>query len=293
MRYPAFVHWAGFLLPDFTEYEKRAAGSEQDMRLREEIEDYTQIRIGSSQDIFLLICHAISESLAENTKVLNGTIKADFIQKCKNATEFLDIIKNTSDKYSESITFRPFLGIDTNKENNLSLATMVLDSGLFAGIELYGERYAEMPEKFLSIFNTARKKGIETRLSCLGFRNMKNFDDVFDLVQLLCPSCFLNPNTAVGRDYLGVYKDGKVSQETIAFVKDNNIRLEFSPAPTLSAHNAEQKAFAIRQALDNDIPLSLCTEDMLFMNKSISSFAADLCNLGVFSQEEVVQIISN
>ena len=75
MRYPAFVHWAGFLLPDFTEYEQRVAGSEQDMLLREEIEDYTQIRIGSAQDIYLLICHAISESLAENTNNIGFSSK--------------------------------------------------------------------------------------------------------------------------------------------------------------------------------------------------------------------------
>lgn len=292
MRYAAFTQWAGILVPDFSESEPRAAGSARDLVLRAEFDDYTQTRLCTAHDMLLLLCHAISESVSENVKVLNGTINVDFISKCKSPSEFLDVVKSAAEKYDGEISFRPFLGIDTEKDNNLPLAEMLLESGIFSGIELYGRKYTEMPEKYLAIFNTARQMGIATRLSCVCFRDMKSRDEIFDLMQLLRPSYLMNPNTAVGRDQLDVYRNGRIPPEIIAFTKDNNIRLEFSPYPMLSNEHAREKTFVIREVSECGLPFALGTEDMLYLNKSISEFAADLCNMGVFSPEEITKIIS-
>ncbi|MBQ9207891.1 MAG: hypothetical protein IJ158_14420 [Treponema sp.] len=293
MSYSAFTQWAGFFIPDFDPNKKRNAGSPEDIEIRNEISSYTQMRVSSAHDILLLFCHAISESISENVTWMNGTVNVDFLSKCKNPTEFLDTVKEACEKYSNKIKVHPFLGIDTDNENNLPLAEMLLDSDIFEGIELYGRKYAENPEKFLSIFKTARTKGIESRISCVGFHGMQRQEDIFEIIRNLRPTHLLNPNIALNNDALKIFENGKICQQIFEMKKEFDVYIEFSPAPILSGNKSEQKAHAIREFAEMGIPFSLCSEDMLFLNKSISEFAADLCNMGVFSIEEMSQLISD
>lgn len=289
MRYPVFTQWAGFLVPEFSDNIK--AGSDEYMSLKKSISSYTQDRIGCSHDIMLLFCHAISESVSENVKNLNGSLSVEYLSKCNNATEFLEIIKRTKEKYNDKINFRPFLGLDSDNENNLPLANMILESGLFEGIELYGTAFVETPEKFLAIFKSAHELNIETRISCQGLKNLQSRDELFELMLNFRPTHLLNPNIGLSNDKLKIFKDGKLYPEIVNFIHDNNIHIEFSPAPTLAERKPKEKAFAIREFAENDIDFSFCTEDVLFLGKSLSTFAADLCNLGVFSVEEMKGIL--
>ena len=291
MRYSSLVQWTGFLIPGFTEFKTDKAGSEDDFKRRKEVADFARQRIASAHDILLLLCYSISESVQENIKVLNGTINVDFLSLCKSATEFLDIIKSASEKYADKTKVRPFLGINSDKENNLHLADMILDSGLFAGIELAGERFIQEPEKFLTIFNTARKMGIEARIACLGFRNSDDEKYILEIVQNLKPSTLLNPNITSKKIQSALIYDKKRMESTIKSLKSSGVKIDFSPAPLLSGDKETEKLQIIRSFVDADIPVHFCTEDVLYLNKSISEFAADLCNSGLFSKEEVEALI--
>lgn len=293
MRYPNFVQWSGFVIPEFANIGLLHAGCDEDLALRRELGNYARVRMASSFDVLTLFCASLSESISENVKEVNGTIDVDFLAQCKNATEFLDIVKTLTEKYTDKITFHPFLGIHSDKENNLPLATMLLDSGLFEGIELYGSTYAENPEKFLEIFKMARNMNMKSRICCLGFRTLPDRDSIFEIMLNLKPTHLMNPNIAINNDGLRIFKNGTLYPEVCDFIKDHNVHIEFSPAPILSGKKGEQKAQIIRAFAENDISFSLCTEDMLFLNKSISEFATDLCNTGVFSVEEMSQLISD
>lgn len=292
LRYPSFVQWAGFFIPDFDENAARNSGSDEDLLLRREIGAYTQTRIGSARDIYLLLCHSISESVSENVAVLNGTVNVDFLSKCRNATEFLDVVRQAAEKFSDKIKVRFFLGIDSDNENNLPLAEMLLESNLFAGIELYGNRFAESQESFLSIFNTARKMGIESRICCLGFRDCASRDEIFEILLNLRPTHLMNPNIAVSNDGLQIFKSGKIYPEVVEFIKNTGIKLEFSPAPILSGKEGGAKARIIREFVRQSVPCSLCSEDVLYLNKSVSEFAADLCNMGAFDVDEIIPLFA-
>ena len=293
MRYEAYTQWAGFLIPGFDEAESRPAGSVQDLSIRKNINFYTQTRIASAHDILLLFCHAVSDSVSDGIKVLNGTVNVDFLSKCKKAAEFLDVVKQTREKYSDKIQVRPFLGIDTDNENNLPLAEMLLESGIFGGIELYGTKFVEMPEKFLSLFKTSRRMNIDSRICCLGFHFLKSREEIFEILDNLKPTLLLNPNMAVNNESLGIIKNAKLCPEIVTFGRDTGIKVEFSPAPGLSGNRAKEKNMVIRDFAENGIPIKLCTEDTLHLGKSISEFAADLCNECVFSTEEITDVIKN
>ncbi len=292
MRYKGFIHWTEFMIPEFREGKIWPAGSNEDLELREEIASYTSMRIGSSRDAFLLFCHSISESASENVKLLNGTVNVDLLSNLNNPADFIEAIKKACQKYSDQITVKPYLGLKCSYEKNIGIATMLLESGIFSGIELYGTDFAENTENFLTIFKTARKMNLESRICCLGFKDFADRSSVFEIIQNLKPNVLLNPNIVVCMDNLAIFKDGKLFPEVAAFFKDNDIRVEFSPAPFLSGVHAGEKIHAIREFAEKEIKFALCTEDLLFLNKSLSEFAADLCNEGVFSMEELVKILS-
>ena len=84
MKYDSFTQWAGFLLPGFDELKSRPAGSVQDLAIRKDFNLYTQTRISSAHDILLLFCYAVSESISDGIKLLNGTVNVDFLSKCRN-----------------------------------------------------------------------------------------------------------------------------------------------------------------------------------------------------------------
>ncbi|MCR4822986.1 MAG: hypothetical protein K5873_08970 [Treponema sp.] len=293
MRFSSFIQWCGFMIPGFKEDSMKNAGSENDLFLRKEISLYTHTRIGSPHDIFLLFCHSISESITENITLLEGSVNVDYIDKCCNTTDFIDVIKNVCDKYSDKIKVRPVLGLDSDNENNLPLANMLLESGVFTGIELSGRGFVNNPEKFLSIFKTARSMNIDSKIGCLAFRDFEDRNAILEILQNLNPSVIVNPNIAIKDERLAVFSNGKIRPEVVSFLKDNEIETVFSPAPFLSGINSNEKNKAIREFAENGLKFSLCTEDMLYLNKSISEFAADLCNQGVFSKEELVSIISD
>ena len=293
MRYSDYIKWAGFHIPNYSDFGVKNAGSENNLLLRKEVFDYTQNRIGIARDLFLLYCHSVSESVCENVKSLNGTVNAALVSKCKNPTEFVDIVKSVSEKYKEQIQFHPFLGVYTDSEANIPLAIMLLESGLFEGIELFGKSLAENPEKFLGIFKAARRLNLKSRISCLGFRSLKGRDEILELIANFQPTNLLNPNITYKNSQLESFKDGKIFQDAVKIAKDNNIHIDFSPAPIYSGTRSEEKAFVIREFAESGIPISLCTEDLLFLNRSISEFAVDLCKLGVFCKEELVDIISD
>ena len=292
MRYSSFVQWAGFLVPGFSEDKIQYPGTQENLETRAEIEKYTYDRISSARDILLLFCRSISESESENVKDLYGTINVDFVSKCGDTNEFLEVVKKSAEKFSTKIKFHPFLGINSEKENNLTLGASLLDSGFFEGIELYGTNYAENPEKYLSIFSTARKMNLKSRICCLGFRPLKNRVEIFELLENFNPTHILNPNIALNNDGLNIFENGKLSKNLIDFVKNTNLKIEFSPAPLLSGKKVREKTEFIRECAEKGLEISLCTEDSLFLNKSISEFSLDLCNAEIFSKEELESLIS-
>lgn len=134
--------------------------------------------------------------------------------------------------------------------------------------------------------------GIKSRISCFGFKGFKNQEEIFEILQNLRPTNLLNPNIALNNDDLKIFKNGKICSEILEMHKENIIHIEFSPAPILSGNKGLQKAQVIREFAETGIEFSLCSEDMLFLNKSISEFATDLCNMGVFTSEEIIPLFA-
>ena len=78
MRYPSFVTWAGFYVPDFPE-----DGSPVKIEMRSQVHEYTSMRIATEDDIKKLLFLSISENLADNIIQTNAAIDSKLFQNCE------------------------------------------------------------------------------------------------------------------------------------------------------------------------------------------------------------------
>ena len=49
----------------------------------------------------------------------------------------------------------------------------------------------------------------------------------------------------------------------------------------------------IRKMFDAGVRLTICTDDLIFFNKSVSEQCADMVNCGLFTKEEIFTILNS
>ncbi len=275
MRYASYVPWAGFYIPDFP---RKMSGLEE---MHDVIGMYTRTRTRTAKDAQDLITLSIQDAIADGVTVLEGSVDISFVHHCSNSIDsFLVMIEKLLSKFSNSITFLPELGMGKtfDKAKIKKWAPACMESGLFKSIDLYGPEVMEGIDEFKDIFDKASKLGIKKKAHVGEFSDAKSvhdFVDYFDLDEV--------------QHGIGAAQDEKVME----FLKKRDIRLNITPAsnvmlsavPSLDQH-------PIKKLVEAGIRVTIATDDLLFFNKSVSEQCADLVNAGVFTKQEVVDLLS-
>ncbi len=275
MRYSSYVLWAGFFIPGFPEPDNRCFSS---VKLKEQIIEYTRLRINSKKDVQSLFALSIKEAIADNIETLEGVLNINLSEKCGSPSEFVETVQKSIEKYSDKIRVRPILGMDGGNRTHFFLTETFLECGLFDGLYVYGTEITENPEKFKRFFDFAKKYNLETKLHT---DPLKNVDDFMQTMSLLMPSHIIHPDKIVN------------DKECLKVLVDNDVKTIVSPRPVITkGYDTLKKAQILRTLLDSGVNAYISTEDMLFNNQSISMFASDLCNTGLFTKDEMLQIIA-
>ncbi len=82
-------------------------------------------------------------------------------------------------------------------------------------------------------------------------------------------------------------------KDILNFMKKNSIGAVITPVQdTLTTeHTIEMKATWLRNFLEAGIEAKLGTESILLFNRSVSQFASELCNTGLFTKDEMSSLI--
>lgn len=275
MRYASYVPWAGFYIPDFP---RKMNGLEE---MHEVIGAYTRTRTKTAKDAQDLITLSIQDAIADGVTILEGSIDISFVHHCNNNVDsFLKMIQKLLNKFSPSIKFLPELGMGKtfDKVKINKWAPACIESGLFKSIDMYGPEVKEGIEEFKDIFDLAGKLGLKKKAHVGEFSNaksVKEFVEYFDLDEV--------------QHGIGAAQDDSVMQ----FLKNRNVRLNITPAsnvmlsavPSLEEH-------PIKKLVKAGVRVSIATDDLLFFNRSVSEQCADLVNAGLFTKEEVIQLLN-
>jgi adenosine deaminase len=273
MRYASYVPWAGFFIPNFP----RVLSGLPEMH--EIIAQYTRPRCLEEKDVQDLLTLAIKDAIADGVTVLEGSIDIGFVNQCGGIDHFLKLVERILSKFSSKIDFRPELGMGKTFgiEKIQKWAPVLLESGLFKSIDLYGPEVEDGIEDFKNIYELAGKLGIKRKAHVGEFsdaNSIRRFVEYFELEDV--------------QHGIGAVQDDSVIQ----FLLDRKITLHVCPAsnvmlsavPSLEQH-------PIRKLYDAGLKVTIATDDLLFFNKSVSEQCVDLVNAGLFTKEEIFSLM--
>lgn len=275
MRYSTYAPWAGFYIPNFP----RVLHGLPEMH--EIIGDYTRPRAKTQQDAKDLISLAIEDAIADGVTTLEGSVDLQFVGHCGNSVDkFVQMVSDIQSKYANKIDFKPELGMGKTfpMDKIKSWVPPTLESGIFKSIDLYGPEVFEDLDDFKPIYELAGKLNIKRKAHVGEFSSAESvrlFIDFFDLEEV--------------QHGIGAAKDEK----TLQYLADKKIRCNVTPAsnvmltavPTLKEH-------PMRKMYDAGVKLSIGTDDLLFFNRTVSEQCQDLVDSGLFTKEEIFDILS-
>jgi adenosine deaminase len=274
MFYSRYSPWAGFQIPDFP---RKLNGLGE---MHEIIGQYTRPRAQTAQDFEDLISMSIEDAIADGVTILEGSVDIQFVHHCSNSVDnFLSVVEKIKDKYSDKIDFRPELGMGKafDKASLKKWVIPILEGKLFKSIDLYGPEIFEGLEDFKPFYEKAGQLGIKKKAHVGEFsdaKSVKDFIEYFELDEV--------------QHGIGAAKDDKMLQ----YLADKKIRCNTTPcsnvmlgaAPSLEEH-------PIKKMWKAGVPVTICTDDLLFFNRSVSQQCADFINAGVFTEKEIFQIL--
>ena len=274
MRYASYVPWAGFYIPNFP---RKMNGLGE---MHEVIAQYTRNRSATAKDVQDLITLSVKDAIADGVTVLEGSCDISFVHHCNDSIdEYVELIHGFVKKFEDQIELRPELGMGKlfDKTKIDAWVPPLLESGIFKSIDLYGPEVEDGIDQFKYIYDMAGKLGIKKKAHVGEFsdaKSVRSFIEFFELDEV--------------QHGIGAANDDSVLQ----FIKDRKIRCNVTPASKvmLSAVKSLEE-HPIKKQVEFGIPVTICTDDLLFFNRSVSEQCADLVNANVLTEEQVKSIL--
>ena len=274
MRYASYVPWAGFYIPNFP----RKMNGLGDMH--EVIWQYTRNRSATAKDVQDLITLSVKDAIADGVTILEGSCDISFVNHCNGSVDkYVELIDGIVKKFEGQIELRPELGMGKlfDKTKIDAWVPPLLESGIFKSIDLYGPEVEDGIDQFKYIYDLAGKLGIKKKAHVGEFSDAKSvrcFIEFFELDEV--------------QHGIGAANDDSVLQ----FIKDRNIRCNVTPASNIMLSAVKSlEEHPIKKLVEFGIPVTICTDDLLFFNRSVSEQCADLINANVLTEEQVKSIL--
>ena len=275
MRYASFTSWAGFYIPDFPRKYLGLSDIKDNI-----ITPYTAPRCKTAKDVQDLFTLSIQDAIADNVKILEGSVAESFAEQCGGAANLAELVKKEKERFSTKIDFRPDLAIDgkMGSEHLRKWLPELLSSGIFESIALYGVENADAVHGFAPMFALAESSGIKRKISAgavLDPKTIPHFCEMVGVDEIQC-----GQNVADDESVMKYLRSQNVALN-ICFESD----VALGSSPSYQAHK-------IRTLVDFGFRVNLCTHAMLLFNKNNSEQCAELVNSELFSVNEVKKILA-
>ena len=279
MRYASYVPWAGFYIPDFPRKVYKGGLAE----MHQIIGEYTRPRATTGKDAQDLITLSVQDAIADGVTILEGSIDIQFVGHCGGLDNFFEMVNRILKKFEGKIDLRPELGLGKlfDKQKIKDWAIPCLESGIFKSLDHYGPEVFEGLEDFKPIYNKAGQLGIKKKAHVGEFsdsKSVRQFIDYFELEEV----------------QHGIGAARADDDETLKYIADNKIRCNVTPASNVMLTAVPSlKEHPIRRMFDAGCRLTICTDDLLFFNRSISEQCQDMVECGLFTQDEIFKIMDS
>lgn len=276
MRYASYAPWAHFYIPNFPRVMNGLA------EMHEVISTFTRPRCSTAEDVKDLISLSIEDAIADSVTVLEGSIDLQFVGHYNEDYDaFFEMISGLVEKYKDKITFRPELGIGKtfNDEKVQKWVPILMKSGVFKSVDLYGPETFDGLERFTALYELAGKLGMKKKAHVGEFSDaasVKKFVEIFSLDEV--------------QHGIGAAKDDKILQ----FLADKKIRCNVTPMSNVLLSAVKKlEEHPIKKMFEAGVRLSIGTDDLLFFDRSVSEQCLDLLNAKVLTKDQLFKILDD
>lgn len=206
-----------------------------------------------------LLAAALAQARRDGVTVLELSFELSLMPSFPDrAAGMVDLLRRLHAELAPKIDFRPEVGMKRSHdpaqlEDWLAEA---LEPGYFRGIDLYGDELARPIGAFRRIFALAAARGI-TRKAHVG--EFGTAADVLEAVEVL------------GLDAVQHGVAAASCPQTMRLLADRHVRLNLCPTSNLVLGVVAQiGAHPARALFEAGVPLSICTDDVLLFDRSVS-----------------------
>lgn len=276
MRYSSYAPWARFYIPNFP----RVMNGLEEMH--EVISTFTRPRCFTKDDVKDLIKLSIFDAVEDAVTVLEGSVDIGFmVHFDEDYDSFLGMISELVKANNDKIIFRPELGLGKtfDIENIKKWTPILLESGVFKSIDLYGPEVEDGIENFIDIYKTASRLGIKKKAHIGEFssaESIKRFIETFELDEV--------------QHGISAVHDESIMK----YLADRKIRCNICPASNVQLSAVPSMAqHPIKTLVEHGVRVSIGTDDLLFFDRTVSEQCDDLFEAGVLTKEQIFAILDD
>jgi len=192
-----------------------------------------------------------------------------------------EIVEKVHKKIAPEILFVPQLGLDRKHHLKQLLyeAELLLETGHFQSVDLYGDELFGDVKNFIPFYRKAKSKGLVLTAHAGEYGTAESVRKTVELLEL---------------DQVQHGIAASDSEEVMRWLADNNIILNVCPTSNVMLCRAESIAkHPIRKLYDHGIKVTINTDDLMVFNQSVSEEYFNLYRAKVFDGEDLDKIRQN
>lgn len=262
----------GVYIPKFEEINSI---EEMDIFSKKYVSKFTKTEEGFK----FLIENTVISAINDGIVILETSIDFRFFKFYNNNIEqgliFLEILRN---KYQDRISLKYDIGL-SRKSYNMQFEKLIIeliDSGMFSGIDIYGDEAYNDLSKFKNIYKYAKKMGMKLKA------HVGEFGDTKDIINTIK---YLN---------LNVVQHGiniTYSKEDMIYAKERDIVFNVCPTSNVVLKRVESfNKHPIKLMYDMGLKVTINTDDLLLFNSTLSNEYLKLYNSKIFNAKELDEI---
>ena len=219
---------------------------------------------------------AILDAIEDGVTKLEMSMDVRFISLFETGLDaFFEFVSELVDQFRDRIDFRPEIGMskDRSAADQVQVALLCVDSGLFHSVDLYGNETAQPPDPFRDLYVHAKEQGLKLKAHAGEFAGPEVIERVLDVLNV---------------DEVQHGVAAASSKSLMDRLRREEIRLNVCPSSNVALGVVKDISHhPIRTLFDNGVRVTINSDDLTIFGQSVSQEYLLLYNSGLLSADEL------
>ncbi|MGB3590139.1 MAG: hypothetical protein WBA16_00505 [Nonlabens sp.] len=231
------------------------------------------------RDVYKFIDAALMSCVDDNVILVEASVDLNLSRFMEGSIEeLIEMVAGFKLKYQDKLNFKPEIGVnkDLDLQKVYNYGIKCIESGVFKGIDLYGQEQGKDIHPFKELYQDATAAGLKTKVHIGEFSNAQSIHEVLDV---------LNPMEL--QHGIRSIDD----PDLVERLAQQSIRLNITPTSNhkLGAVDSIEN-HPIQQLYRTGVQVAISTDDLILFGSSVSNEFQILLDNGVLTMPELEKI---